>query len=221
MEAISTASLAPERLLELPGRLESHDGFVAVLAALQDGGRATLDGVWGGSRALVAATLARRCRGSLVVVSPKADAMDRFAEDLALFTRTALERFPAWESGPNQRIIFDEIYGDRLRTLKLLARGERPDVLITSVQALLQTSAVELPGEFSQRGGILDIFAPDWYQPVRIELFDDEVESIRRFDVAHAAQPGVAARDRDHRGQAGSGDRGHFSRLSAGDGWFC
>ena len=46
------------------------------------------------------------------------------------------------------------------------------------------TSAVELPGEFSLRGGILDIFAPDWYEPVRIELFGDEVESIRRFEVA-------------------------------------
>ena len=46
------------------------------------------------------------------------------------------------------------------------------------------TTAVELPGEFCHRGGILDIFAPDWYQPVRIELFDDEVESIRRFDVS-------------------------------------
>ena len=45
------------------------------------------------------------------------------------------------------------------------------------------TSAVELPGEFSHRGGILDVFAPDWHQPVRIEFFDDEVESIRQFDV--------------------------------------
>ena len=46
------------------------------------------------------------------------------------------------------------------------------------------TTAVELPGEFSHRGGIVDLFAPDWDQPVRVELFDDEVESIRRFDIA-------------------------------------
>jgi transcription-repair coupling factor (superfamily II helicase) len=46
------------------------------------------------------------------------------------------------------------------------------------------TTAVELPGEFSRRGGILDIFAPDWTYPVRVELFGDEVESIRRFDVS-------------------------------------
>ncbi len=38
------------------------------------------------------------------------------------------------------------------------------------------------PGQFSIRGGIIDIFnyANDW--PFRIELFDDEVESIRHFD---------------------------------------
>ncbi|HZL88548.1 MAG TPA: transcription-repair coupling factor [Pirellulaceae bacterium] len=46
------------------------------------------------------------------------------------------------------------------------------------------TSAVELPSEFSHRGGILDLFAPDWREPVRIEFFGDEVESIRKFDVA-------------------------------------
>ena len=46
------------------------------------------------------------------------------------------------------------------------------------------TSAVQLPGEFSWRGGILDIFATDWPNPVRIELFGDEIESLRAFDVA-------------------------------------
>ena len=45
------------------------------------------------------------------------------------------------------------------------------------------TSAVELPGEFSIRGGIVDVFAYDWHRPIRIELFDDEIESIRQFDV--------------------------------------
>jgi transcription-repair coupling factor (superfamily II helicase) len=46
------------------------------------------------------------------------------------------------------------------------------------------TTAVTLPGEFSHRGGIIDIFAPDWLEPVRIELFGDEIESIRHFEAA-------------------------------------
>lgn len=45
------------------------------------------------------------------------------------------------------------------------------------------TTAVDLPGEFAVRGYILDLFAPDWEQPFRIEFFGDEIESIRRFDV--------------------------------------
>ena len=46
------------------------------------------------------------------------------------------------------------------------------------------TSAVELPGEFSPRGGIVDVFAPDWFHPVRIEFFGDTIESLRRFEVS-------------------------------------
>lgn len=45
------------------------------------------------------------------------------------------------------------------------------------------TSAVELPGEFSLHGGIFDIFPPDVECPIRIELFGNEVESIRTFDI--------------------------------------
>ncbi|HEY0866283.1 MAG TPA: hypothetical protein VGE01_02830, partial [Fimbriimonas sp.] len=41
---------------------------------------------------------------------------------------------------------------------------------------------VRIPGQFSRRGGIIDIFATGRDTPIRIELFGDEVESIRRFD---------------------------------------
>ncbi len=46
-----------------------------------------------------------------------------------------------------------------------------------------RVTAVELPGEFCIHGGILDIFPPTESDPIRIELFGDEVESIRTFDV--------------------------------------
>lgn len=44
------------------------------------------------------------------------------------------------------------------------------------------TTSVQMPGEFTARGGILDVFPPDCAEPRRIELFDDEVDSIRSFD---------------------------------------
>src|ERR1019366_2649432 len=37
-------------------------------------------------------------------------------------------------------------------------------------------------GEFARRGGIVDVFPPGSALPVRIELFGDEVDSLRRFD---------------------------------------
>ncbi len=44
------------------------------------------------------------------------------------------------------------------------------------------TTSVQMPGEFTARGGILDVFPPDCNEPRRIEWFDEEIESIRCFD---------------------------------------
>jgi len=40
------------------------------------------------------------------------------------------------------------------------------------------------PGQFSHRGGILDIWPPAEPHPVRLDFFGDEIDSIRRFDPA-------------------------------------
>lgn len=42
---------------------------------------------------------------------------------------------------------------------------------------------VEMVGEYSVRGGILDVFSPESTKPVRLDMFGDLVDSIRRFDV--------------------------------------
>lgn len=46
-----------------------------------------------------------------------------------------------------------------------------------------RTSMTASPGEFSIRGGIVDIYPLTEEKPVRIELFDTEVDSIRFFDI--------------------------------------
>ena len=43
-------------------------------------------------------------------------------------------------------------------------------------------AVVEAPGQFSRRGGIVDIWPPNLRKPLRIELFGDEVDSLRTFD---------------------------------------
>ena len=49
-------------------------------------------------------------------------------------------------------------------------------------RGMMRSEVVEVPGEFSLRGGIFDVFPTDATEPVRIEFFGDEVESIRPFD---------------------------------------
>src|SRR5437870_5084469 len=47
----------------------------------------------------------------------------------------------------------------------------------------LRQEPVGGPGEFSIRGGIVDLFSPLMRNPVRIEFFGDSVDSIREFDL--------------------------------------
>jgi transcription-repair coupling factor (superfamily II helicase) len=49
-------------------------------------------------------------------------------------------------------------------------------------QGFERVPAIEIAGEFCMHGGILDLFPADAEDPIRIELFGEEVESIRRFD---------------------------------------
>lgn len=49
---------------------------------------------------------------------------------------------------------------------------------------------VEGPGQFSRRGGILDFFSPAHLQPVRVEFWGDEIDSISCFDTGQPAPDG-------------------------------
>src|SRR4051812_11150375 len=118
---------AGRRLRELAANLELHRGFAEVVASLEAGHGGTLGGVWGSSRALVAAALARSCPGPLVVVAPHQSEIEAIARDLALFTDQAVAEFPAWEAEPGERVIHDEVYGQRLRVLRALAEPVAPE----------------------------------------------------------------------------------------------
>ncbi|HEY3393886.1 MAG TPA: hypothetical protein VGK58_14335, partial [Lacipirellulaceae bacterium] len=292
--------LAALRLRELAAHLNLHRGFADVVASLEAGHGGTLGGVWGSSRALVAAALARSCPGPLVVVAPHPGEIDAIAHDLTLFTDLPVAEFPAWESEPGERVVHDEIYGERLRVLKSLLNrsatehanqppappgvqsartgstevhesngmpinprqsrglsGNTPSILVTSIQSLLQpvpsrdafaaatreirvgsqideqeftrwlvergghaTTAVELPGEFSLRGGILDVFPPDADDPVRIELFGNDVESIRRFDVGSQRSLATLESTLITMIEPTASDRAHFTAYLPEGTWF-
>ena len=45
-----------------------------------------------------------------------------------------------------------------------------------------RVDSVDVVGEFSKRGSIVDIFSPLNEKPIRLDFFDDELDSIRTFD---------------------------------------
>jgi transcription-repair coupling factor (superfamily II helicase) len=73
------------------------------------------------------------------------------------------------------------------RHSRRLARGSTLDANELSrwlvAQGWRHREAVNMAGEFSTRGGIVDLFPIDADNPLRLELFGDEIESIREFDI--------------------------------------
>lgn len=55
-----------------------------------------------------------------------------------------------------------------------------------------RTEVVSRRGEIAVRGGILDVFAPIDPHPIRVELFDDEVDDIRYFSISDQRTVGAA-----------------------------
>jgi len=70
-------------------------------------------------------------------------------------------------------------YAELIMTGEDIERDRLIEKMITG--GYVRTGIVEEPGDFSVRGGILDIFSPLYQDPLRIELFGDTVESIRFF----------------------------------------
>jgi len=55
-----------------------------------------------------------------------------------------------------------------------------------------RVEAVEQPGQWTRRGGILDIFPGDARLPLRVDFFGDDIESIRPFDVESQRSVGTS-----------------------------
>ena len=58
------------------------------------------------------------------------------------------------------------------------------DGIISQLRSLgyVREDPVSETGEFSFRGGIVDVFSPSLENPIRLEFFGDEIDSIREFD---------------------------------------
>jgi len=220
-------------VLELLDRHPEHRGNVDASASSGDASGVT---VRQGARSAFLASLWRRQRGPLLVITPRPDDARRLHDQLLTYLGEdqPIHLLPEPEVLPYERLAVDANTGNqRLTALAALAGAGRfgasePDVqplVICSVgSALLYTlppelmagvfpatgalslwkkgdririetvlgqwldlgyhnePVVEAPGSFSHRGGILDVFPTGSEWPLRIELWDDEIDTIRYFD---------------------------------------
>ncbi len=85
---------------------------------------------------------------------------------------------------PLKTLLFPLPKAELLKTREL-AFGDRIDLAAFKEQMLFWgysfVDMVQVEGEISFRGDIIDIFIPDSEQPYRVSLFDDEVEEIKPF----------------------------------------
>src|SRR5450755_280371 len=105
------------------------------------------------------------------------------------------EALTRWSGGGNKKIIvtYPEALFEKVVLPETLAgnmirlkSGEsiRPEELMESLvgYGFERTDFVYEPGQFALRGGILDIYSFGNEKPYRVELFGNEVDSIRIFD---------------------------------------
>ncbi|MFZ5354779.1 MAG: transcription-repair coupling factor [Bacillota bacterium] len=82
------------------------------------------------------------------------------------------------------KLIFPEIFTSMKKRIALGEAIDLDELLLFFIQSGYErVDMVEGKGQFSIRGGIVDFFPPTSDNPIRFELFGDEVDSIRFFDV--------------------------------------
>jgi transcription-repair coupling factor (superfamily II helicase) len=116
-------------------------------------------------------------------LSPHPDVQEERAAALWKLATGAVSILIAPAEAAALRLFDRDYYASLAVTLR---RGEEIDVEVltghlTSV-GYTQMDLVEMPGQFTRRGGILDVYSPQSDRPVRIEFFGDEIETIRKFD---------------------------------------
>ena len=192
----------------------------------------TLSQVPPGFLPLLLTDLVRASAGRVVLIASDAmvmqgigDAARAFAPDLDVVTLPAWDCLPYDRAGPALHIS-----ADRLAALHALQGTAGPQLVLTSVNAVLQrtltpfrvrqlvttvkpgeridrdklvglltangftrTDNVAEKGEYAVRGGLVDLWPASAEEPLRVDLFGDEIETVRSFDPADQRTSGDVA----------------------------
>jgi transcription-repair coupling factor (superfamily II helicase) len=116
-------------------------------------------------------------------LSPHPDVQEQRASALWKLATGAVSILIAPVESAALRLFDRDYYAGLALTLR---RGEEVDIemLVAHLAGVGYTrmDLVEMPGHFTRRGGILDVYSPESDRPIRIEFFGDEIETIRKFD---------------------------------------
>jgi transcription-repair coupling factor (superfamily II helicase) len=116
-------------------------------------------------------------------LSPHPDVQEQRASALWKLSANAVDILIAPVESAALKLFDREYYGGLAVTLR---RSDELDLetLTTHLASVgyTQMDLVEMPGQFTRRGGILDVYPPEADRPVRIEFFGDEIDTIRKFD---------------------------------------
>ena len=116
-------------------------------------------------------------------LSPHPDVQERRASALWKLATSAVDILIAPAEAAALRLFARDYYASLAVTLR---RNESVDIEtlaghLSSV-GYTRMDLVEMPGQFTRRGGILDVYSPEADSPVRIEFFGDEIDTLRKFD---------------------------------------
>ncbi|MCK4871310.1 MAG: transcription-repair coupling factor [Phycisphaerales bacterium] len=127
------------------------------------GERVSAQGVVGSSTVYLAGALAKRTGRPVLYVTAHLDDVDEAADELAAVGLSPA-RFPALEVLPGESGVSLELLAERLQVVRRLCDGNPPDVLIASIQALMQA----VPGPDQLDAAVLTLTTGDTRGPARI-----------------------------------------------------
>ena len=193
----------------------------AIIKSLKSGQSINLSNVKDGLKGFLSLFIADQLKMRVLYIAPTDVEAEKRAQKIATWDAAHTLYFPA---KPVHDYFTDahssEITEKRMAALDRLLFGRSHDVVVTSIQALMQkmpaasdfkkkiltvkagqqmdpmtltrqladlgyvdADQVEARGQFARRGEIVDCFPMNAKQPMRIDFFDDEIESIAPFDI--------------------------------------
>ncbi|MBK6875097.1 MAG: transcription-repair coupling factor [Ignavibacteria bacterium] len=188
----------------------SSGSFSKLTSEISNKEKLTLSGVSGSLTAFIIASIFEHRTKKLLIISHDDDRIIKLKDDIDLLCENAnisafSQKLP--DSEPYSKILIDLAEASDFIIVtsagelkkKVVSKDLFKDSMIEIMKEQnidfeqlidrLQKSGfnrvdfVDQEGDFSVRGGIIDIFAENLQSPVRVEFFGDTVESIREFDI--------------------------------------